>query len=200
MQNPKILLLDEATSALDYHSEKHVQETLDRASEDRTTIVVSHRMSAIKNADRIVFIEKGQVIEDGTHNELIAMKGSYYEMVKTTHHELEDTNDTQNDDETDEKQANDPKRPSNRIGKHDFSLESVEQNLEADKVQYWKSFKRILSLLRPDWLILIIAIISSIVLGFSLPLFSVVFSEIYGVSTLFLVAKINQFNWNFELF
>lgn len=199
MQNPKILLLDEATSALDYHSEKHVQETLDRASEDRTTIVVSHRMSAIKNADRIVFIEKGQVIEDGTHNELIAMKGSYYEMVKTTHYELEDTKDTQNDDKTDEKQANDPKRPSNRIGKHDFSLKAVEeeQNLEADKVQYWKSFKRILSLLRPDWLILIIAIISSIVLGFSLPLFSVVFSEIYGVSTLFPVAKIIQSNWSF---
>lgn len=199
MQNPKILLLDEATSALDYHSEKHIQETLDRASEDRTTIVVSHRMSAIKNADRIVFIEKGQVIEDGTHNELIAMKGSYYEMVKTTHHELEDTNDTQNDDKTDGKQANDSKRPSNRIGKHDFSLEAVEeeQNLEADKVQYWKSFKRILSLLRPDWLILIIAIISSIVLGFSLPLFSVVFSEIYGVSTLFPVAKIIQSNLSF---
>lgn len=193
MQNPKILLLDEATSALDYHSEKHVQETLDRASEDRTTIVVSHRMSAIKNADRIVFIEKGQVIEDGTHNELIAMKGSYYEMVKTTHHELEDTKDTQNDDKTDEKQANDPKRPSNRIGKHEAVEE--EQNLEADKVQYWKSFKRILSLLRPDWLILIIAIISSIVLGFSLPLFSVVFSEIYGVSTLFPVA--NQSNCSF---
>lgn len=200
MQNPKILLLDEATSALDYHSEKHIQETLDRASEDRTTIVVSHRMSAIKNADRIVFIEKGQVIEDGTHNELIAMKGSYYEMVKTTHHELEDTNDTQNEnDKTDGKQSNDSKRPSNRIGKHDFSLEAVEeeQNLEADKVQYWKSFKRILSLLRPDWLILIIAIISSIVLGFSLPLFSVVFSEIYGVSTLFPVAKIIQSDWSF---
>lgn len=80
IQNPKILLLDEATSALDYESEKSVQAALDLASKGRTTIVVSHRPSAIRNASRIIFIENGTVVEDGGPEELFAAKGRYYDM------------------------------------------------------------------------------------------------------------------------
>lgn len=82
IQNPKILLLDEATSALDYHSEKLVQQALDMASKGRTTIVVSHRLSAIRGADKIVFIHEGKVVEEGSHDELMALEGMYYEMVR----------------------------------------------------------------------------------------------------------------------
>lgn len=82
IQNPKILLLDEATSALDYQSEKLVQEALDFASKGRTTIVVSHRLSAIRGADKIVFIHEGKVIEEGSHDDLMALEGAYYSMVK----------------------------------------------------------------------------------------------------------------------
>lgn len=89
IQNPKILLLDEATSALDYSSEKYVQETLDKVSKGRTTIVVSHRLSAIRHADRILFIDKGQIIEDGSHEELIDLKGRYYDMVTAVNMEME---------------------------------------------------------------------------------------------------------------
>lgn len=89
IQNPKILLLDEATSALDYQSEKYVQETLDKVSKGRTTIVVSHRLSAIRHADRILFIDKGQVVEDGSHEELIDLKGRYYDMVTAVNLEME---------------------------------------------------------------------------------------------------------------
>lgn len=89
IQNPKILLLDEATSALDYQSEKYVQETLDKVSKGRTTIVVSHRLSAIRHADRILFIDKGQVIEDGSHEELIDLHGRYYDMVTAVNLEME---------------------------------------------------------------------------------------------------------------
>ncbi|KAJ8096727.1 P-loop containing nucleoside triphosphate hydrolase protein [Lipomyces tetrasporus] len=80
--NPKILLLDEATSALDTRSEGIVQEALDRASKHRTTIVIAHRLSTIKDADNIVVMRHGVIVEQGTHNELITLKGDYYDLVE----------------------------------------------------------------------------------------------------------------------
>jgi len=81
IRNPKILLLDEATSALDAESEVKVQEALNEASVGRTTIVVAHRLSTVKNADLIVVMNNGRIIEKGTHEELMNLKKEYYEMV-----------------------------------------------------------------------------------------------------------------------
>lgn len=77
LHNPDILILDEATSALDTVSEHLVQQAIERLSRDRTTLVIAHRLSTVKNADKIAVLDKGQVVETGTHEELLS-KGGYY--------------------------------------------------------------------------------------------------------------------------
>lgn len=82
VSDPKILLLDEATAALDTKSEKVVQEALDKAAEGRTTIAIAHRLSTIRNADNIVVMAKGRIVEQGTHNDLIRQQGVYQSLVR----------------------------------------------------------------------------------------------------------------------
>ena len=77
LKDPSILILDEATSALDNESEEAVQESLERLARDRTTIIIAHRLSTIKNADEIATVERGRVVERGTHDELLARGGTY---------------------------------------------------------------------------------------------------------------------------
>jgi ABC-type methionine transport system ATPase subunit len=82
VKNPRILLLDEATSALDSNSERIVQDALDAASKGRTTVSIAHRLATIKNANQIIVLEKGFVVEVGTHSELVEKKGRYFELVE----------------------------------------------------------------------------------------------------------------------
>ncbi|MBU5471559.1 ABC transporter ATP-binding protein/permease [Falcatimonas sp. MSJ-15] len=80
IRSPEVIILDEATSALDSISEKLIQEALDNLTKNRTTIVVAHRLSTIRNADRIAVIDNGKCIEYGTYDELMALKGAFYKM------------------------------------------------------------------------------------------------------------------------
>ncbi|KAJ4974852.1 hypothetical protein NE237_008026 [Protea cynaroides] len=82
LKDPRVLLLDEATSALDIGSESIVQEALDRLMVGRTTVVVAHRLSTIRNVDTIAVIQQGQVVETGTHDELIAKSGAYASLIR----------------------------------------------------------------------------------------------------------------------
>ncbi|KAK3571853.1 hypothetical protein QTP86_020453, partial [Hemibagrus guttatus] len=104
VKNPKILLLDEATSALDTQSEAIVQAALDKASAGRTTIVIAHRLSTIRTADIIAGFKDGQVVELGTHRELMSMKGVYYSLVtqQSQGNPEDDDDDDEDDDDGDE--------------------------------------------------------------------------------------------------
>jgi len=80
LKNPPIMILDEATSALDTESEKLVQDALDNLMKNRTSLVIAHRLSTIKNADEILVLKKGEIVERGTHDELYAKKEHYYKL------------------------------------------------------------------------------------------------------------------------
>lgn len=80
LANPKILILDEATSSLDSESEALIQEGLRRLREGRTTFVIAHRLSTIRSADQILVVEAGEIVERGTHEELLALNGRYKQL------------------------------------------------------------------------------------------------------------------------
>ncbi|MFC4025747.1 ABC transporter ATP-binding protein [Oceanobacillus longus] len=85
LKNPPILIFDEATSALDLESEHLIQETMERLASERTTFIVAHRLATITHANRIVVVENGQIVEVGSHNELMQMQGHYYDLYQIQH-------------------------------------------------------------------------------------------------------------------
>ncbi|MFT5831607.1 MAG: ATP-binding cassette subfamily B protein, partial [Bacteroidia bacterium] len=80
LADPRILIMDEATSSIDTETERHIQEGLERVLKDRTSFVIAHRLSTIESADRILVIEKGEIAEQGNHDELMALGGRYHEL------------------------------------------------------------------------------------------------------------------------
>ncbi|MCY4402882.1 MAG: ABC transporter ATP-binding protein [Candidatus Poribacteria bacterium] len=83
LHNPRILILDEATSSVDVETEKQIQQAIDRLVKNRTTFAIAHRLSTLRNADRLFVIEKGRGVECGSHEELMEKKGIYYKLVET---------------------------------------------------------------------------------------------------------------------
>jgi ATP-binding cassette subfamily B protein len=81
-KNPKFILFDEATNALDANNEEAIMENLQEFFKGRTVIIVAHRLSTVKNADKIIVLENGKIMEEGNHKELAQSKGKYYELVK----------------------------------------------------------------------------------------------------------------------
>ena len=82
IRNPRVIIFDEATSALDSVTEKEIQTAIENLTADRTTFIVAHRLSTIKNADKIAVMDGGRCVEYGTYDELMAKKGRFYELKK----------------------------------------------------------------------------------------------------------------------
>jgi subfamily B ATP-binding cassette protein MsbA len=81
LKNPPVMILDEATSALDTESEKLVQDALQKMMQNRTSLVIAHRLSTIKSADEIIVLNKGEIVERGTHKEMMAQEGMYKKLI-----------------------------------------------------------------------------------------------------------------------
>ncbi|KFQ98266.1 Multidrug resistance protein 1, partial [Nipponia nippon] len=181
-RNPKILLLDEATSALDTQSESIVQAALDKARTGRTTIVIAHRLSTIRTADTIAGFEKGIVVEQGTHSELMLQKGVYYSLVMQqvranllifflpftklstafAHSEC-----TERAFSKFTKTAH-----YSKPNEHPLSGEFHEENLPA------VPYSRILALNKPEWLYVLLGVIAAAISGGVHPAFAVIFGKI----------------------
>ncbi|XP_067457616.1 ATP-binding cassette, sub-family B (MDR/TAP), member 4 [Thunnus thynnus] len=199
VRNPKILLLDEATSALDAESETIVQAALDKVRLGRTTIVVAHRLSTIRNADVIAGFHKGDVIELGTHSQLMEKQGVYYTLVTMqTFQQVEDGEESEYEQAEDEKspsvksfsQSSLYRRKSTRGSSFAGSegereekekLRDVTDRAEEDENVPPVSFLKVMRLNLSEWPYMALGTFCAIINGMMQPLFAVIFSKIIAV-------------------
>ncbi|XP_037059432.1 ATP-dependent translocase ABCB1 isoform X4 [Peromyscus leucopus] len=191
VRNPKILLLDEATSALDTESEAVVQAALDKAREGRTTIVIAHRLSTVRNADVIAGFDDGVIVEQGNHDELMKEKGIYFKLVttQTKGNETElgsESYESQSDTEASELTSEESKSPLIRRstcggtrGPQDQERRVSVQEAQEEDVPL-VSFGRILKLNITEWPYLVVGVLCAVVNGCMQPASSVIFSRIIG--------------------
>lgn len=196
LKNPRILLLDEATSALDAGSESIVQEALDRLMVGRTTVVVAHRLSTIRNVDSIAVIQQGQVVETGTHEELVAKSGAYATLIRFQ--EMVGNRDFKNPSTRRSRSS----RLSHSLSTKSLSLRSgslrnlsysystgadgrieMVSNAETDRKNPAPEgyFCRLLKLNAPEWPYSIMGAVGSILSGFISPTFAIVMSNMIEV-------------------
>jgi len=185
IKNPKILLLDEATSALDSQSEKEVQDALNSIMKGRTTVVVAHRLSTIRDADQIIVLSHGNVVEQGNHESLMESRGVYFELVKSQSGGFK---------HTDKKKANAKAKKSHH---HDKEEEHKAADAKDEEVQDIP-FKRLVAMNKPELPAILIGCLSAAVNGSTQPAFSIIFSEMVN---LFYQPppKIEEDNWKWAL-
>ncbi|KAL4669530.1 hypothetical protein H8959_008084 [Pygathrix nigripes] len=195
VRNPKILLLDEATSALDTESEAVVQVALDKARKGRTTIVIAHRLSTVRNADVIAGFDDGVIVEKGNHDELMKEKGIYFKLVtmQTAGNEIELENAAdESKSEIDALEMSSHDSGSSLIRKRS-TRRSVRGSQGQDRKLSTKealdesippvSFWRIMKLNLTEWPYFVVGVFCAIINGGLQPAFAIIFSKIIGVFT-----------------
>jgi ATP-binding cassette subfamily B (MDR/TAP) protein 1 len=188
VRDPRILILDEATAALDSASELRIQAAIDRASEGRTVISIAHRLSTIRTASKIIVMKKGDIIEQGTHDELISLDGSYADMVRLQSVKTDttvtsssrtslDTNSI--DAATDEKQPLPAEDARSSTPTQAVEVSATPQKPEvaivADSI-----LKTMVPLIRPYLLLLVLAFFAALIVGGQYPSSGFLFGNIMG--------------------
>uniref|UniRef100_A0A8C8FDU0 ATP-binding cassette, sub-family B (MDR/TAP), member 4 n=1 Tax=Oncorhynchus tshawytscha TaxID=74940 RepID=A0A8C8FDU0_ONCTS len=176
VRNPKILLLDEATSALDAESETIVQAALDKVRQGRTTIVVAHRLSTIRNADVIAGFQKGEIVELGTHSQLMKKEGVYHTLVTMQEQVLEEKSPSV----TPFSETTLIRRKSTK-GSSFIGSEKGDKDKTEDEEIPPVSFLKVLKLNLPEWPYMVVGVICATINGGMQPLFAVIFSKIIAV-------------------
>ncbi|KAJ3256598.1 ATP-binding cassette, sub-B (MDR TAP), member 4 [Boothiomyces macroporosus] len=182
IKNPSIILLDEATSALDTESERVVQAALETAAANRTTIIIAHRLSTVKNANLIVVMDAGEIIEQGTHAELLEKKGNYYNLVQAQ--ELK-TEDPQSPKIT----ASSPAAEAEAIKKADLQtpdkgvvvLSLDKDNEKAKKPEGKLNYGRLMAYNKPEYGLMALGIFGALCNGGIQPVFAIIFSKVLTI-------------------
>ncbi|XP_062322018.1 ATP-binding cassette, sub-family B (MDR/TAP), member 4 isoform X1 [Osmerus eperlanus] len=195
VRNPKILLLDEATSALDSESETVVQAALDKVRLGRTTIVVAHRLSTIRNADVIAGFQNGDIVEQGTHSELMKMQGVYHTLVTMqTFRNAEESVEVEAEPVLSEKSPSASSLTETTLYRRKSTKGSSFVGSEKEKEKEGEtkaeeedekvppvSFFQVLRLNLPEWPYIVVGVICATINGAMQPLFAVIFSKIIAV-------------------
>ncbi|XPS92324.1 hypothetical protein M3J09_001723 [Ascochyta lentis] len=188
VRDPRILILDEATAALDSASEQRIQAAIDKASQGRTVISIAHRLSTIRNASKIIVMKKGDIIEEGTHDELVTLDGSYADMirlqtVKATDDGLSSSRTSLDDDEID-------------LAKNEHSVSAVHDtdilpSIPAEKPEPSKGAngeivarsisKTMGPMVRPYLLLLLLAFLGALIVGGQYSASGLLFGNVMGV-------------------
>uniref|UniRef100_A0A7E4WBD5 ABC-type xenobiotic transporter n=1 Tax=Panagrellus redivivus TaxID=6233 RepID=A0A7E4WBD5_PANRE len=198
VRNPKILLLDEATSALDNESEALVKSALIKASAGRTTITIAHRLSTVENANKIFVFDKGEIVESGDHEELLATNGHYHQLVtaQQIQDEVQDDDSIESsgssDDETDASEDRKRHRFSARLSRSIANVhEAVDdvENMDIEEAMKEEganqaSLVQILRFCRPELPYIIAGTIFSVIRGFQWPMFTVLLGQLFKALSL----------------
>ncbi|XP_034375052.1 phosphatidylcholine translocator ABCB4 isoform X1 [Arvicanthis niloticus] len=193
VRNPKILLLDEATSALDTESEAEVQAALDKAREGRTTIVIAHRLSTVRNADVIAGFEDGVIVEQGSHSELMKKEGIYFRLVNMQTSGSQILSEEFEVELSDDKGAgglasygwkarifrNSTKKSLKNSRAHQNRLDAETNEPDANVPPV--SFLKVLKLNKTEWPYFVVGTVCAIANGALQPAFSIIFSEMIAI-------------------
>ncbi|EPB81738.1 hypothetical protein HMPREF1544_11524 [Mucor circinelloides 1006PhL] len=203
LKNPSILLLDEATSALDTQSERLVQAALDAAAADRTTIVIAHRLSTIRNADLIVVMQAGDLIEQGNHNDLLELNGVYADLVRKQEIATKQVGSAVEEPDSEEllkreqlELAAEKQRAEDAlVNEKDTtvnlfkttsraSVDAYELKLRKEREERKVAMKqkvpldKVLKQMRPEWPMLAVGVVGAAVAGAVFPCFALIFAQV----------------------